>query len=120
MKKLFGFMLIILLLATIFTSDLYAQMTIKSSDVKVANAAVLARPGHFYGIEVITNGTDAVAVVVYDNASAAAGTVLFQGTVSGTSNFGGVLYVNPVEAMRGIYVTITGDGGSYIVYYRVR
>ncbi len=115
-KKLF----ILLLSMILFISVADAQVGIRTSGLKAADAVVLAVRSYFYGIEIITDGTNSAKVIVYDMATAAPGTIIFQGTVAGASNFGGALFIQPVEMMNGIYVDMTGTGMNYIVYYKIR
>lgn len=115
-KKLF----ILLLSLMLFISVADAQVGIRTSGLLAIDAVVLAVRSYFYGIEIITDGTNSAKVIVYDKATAAPGTIIFQGTVTGTSNFGGALFIQPVEMMNGIYVDMTGTGMSYIVYYKIR
>lgn len=118
MKKKIIF--IVLLSLILFTSVAQAQKGMRTSGLKTEDAAILARPGYFHGIEIITDGTNDASVIVYDNVSAASGTIIFQGTIKGTNNFGGVIFIDPVEMFNGIYIDMTGVGMSYIVYYRVK
>ena len=114
-------LLIVLLFLLLFVSLGDAQTRgLRTSGVKAVDAVILAVRGYFHGIEIITDGTNSANVIVYDNATTAAGTIVFQGTVEGASNFGGVLFIDPVEMMNGIYINMTGTGMSYIVYYRVK
>lgn len=117
MKKKILFILVFLFL---FASLANAQVGLRTSGVKAADAVILAVRGYFYGIEIITDGTNSAAVIVYDNATAASGTVVFKGTVPGASNFGGALFIQPVEMFNGIYVDMTGTGMNYIVYYKIK
>jgi len=111
---------LIVFLSLVIFSLSYAQVGLRTTGLKTTSQAILARTGYFYGIEVITNGSDSSAVIVYDNASAAAGTVIFQGTIAGSSNFGGAIFNVPIEVKNGIYVSITSASPNYIVYYKVK
>ena len=116
MKKLFTIILFILLSA----SAAFAQNHIISSGLTTSSAAIVASPCLFHGVEIITDGSNAATVTVYDNASAASGTVVFKGTVAGASNFGGAMFPNPVEMFNGIYVGVSGTGAAYIPYWKKR
>lgn len=118
MKK--KIILIVLLSLVLLTSLAYAQRGMRTLGLQTADKAILARPGYFHGIEIITDGTNDASVIVYDNASAASGTIVFQGTIKGINNFGGVIFIDPVEMFNGIYIDMTGTGMSYIIYYRVK
>ncbi len=89
-----------------------------SSGLKDADAAILAVPGKFGGVLIITDGTNPATVVVHDHASAASGTELFSGVVAGASNFGSFFPSKSINARLGIFVNVTGTGAKYIVYYR--
>ncbi len=98
----------------------YGQVGLRTTGLLTADTAVLAKAGYFYGIEVITNGVDDSTVIVYDNASAATGTVIFKAKVAAASNFGGGIFNIPIEVKNGIYVDITSVSPNFIVYYKVR
>lgn len=71
--------------------------------VSSATQVIKPTPGGFYGLSV----TGAGNVTVYDNASAASGTVLYQKTgaaVGDTVHFGG----NGISANNGLTVVTTG------------
>jgi hypothetical protein len=91
-----------------------------SSGLLADNAVVLARASgqQLCSVLIITDGTNAATVTVYDNAVGGAGKVLFKGTVPGASNFGGGDAGLPVNLGYGIYMAISGTGANAIVYYR--
>ena len=68
-------------------------------------------------IEVITDGTNDARVILYDNASAASGEVIWESTIAGGDNFGGKNWIFPRKCNHGIYADINGSGASYIVEY---
>lgn len=115
MKRLFVSIMLILLL----TTSVLAAPASLSSGLKTADAAIVTTSVLVTGVLIITNGTDNAAIIVYDNASAATGTVLFKGTVAGAANFGGATWETPVRAKNGIYVDITGTDAAYIIYYNI-
>ena len=89
-----------------------------SSGTKTSSAAIATRAGTFCGIAIFTNGSANAVVSVYDNATAGSGTLLFgPATVAAASNFGGIMGLS-VPTTNGIYVTLSGTGASFIVYYR--
>ena len=118
-KKLIIILLAFLLVAPAAYS---AEPWSKVSAEKTAAAAITTTDGLFYGIAVITDGTNAVTVSIYDNASAASGTELIPTWVVTSSStdraqaFGispGAIFYN------GIYVDITTGGTvTYKVYYK--
>jgi len=93
--------------------------TNKSSGLKTADAAIAAGKAILAGAHIITNGTADVTLTLYDNASAASGTVIFKQVVTGTDD--SIPYTLPdggVGAKNGIYADIAGTGAEYIVFYR--
>lgn len=93
----------------------------KSSGLKTSDAAISAPTKtvgtRLWGAVVIADGTNAANVILYDNASAASGTVLLQVNVAAGGVFdGGVLPV-PITCTNGIYADVGGTNAKYIVYY---
>jgi hypothetical protein len=87
------------------------------SGEKTADAVISAATCYISSIQVITDGTNDAKVILYDNASAASGTVICELTVSGSANFGG-RYWNPRRlCINGIFADVTGTGASYIIDY---
>ena len=73
----------------------------------------------FIGVEIITDGSNAATVTLYDSASGvSAGKEIFKGTVSGSANFGKPPFDLPIMADNGIYASISGTGAGVIVHYR--
>jgi hypothetical protein len=116
MKIKLSAFLIILLLILCLSAMSWAQDKCRSSGLKSASAAIMTRSGTFCGVEIITDGTNAGTVTVYDNATTNSGTELFTGTLAGANYFGGGFVYTPVSS--GIYVVLSGDGAQYIVYYQ--
>ena len=90
-----------------------------SSGLKDADASIATGVNRVNSVELFSNGTDACSVVLYDNASAASGTVLAQVTIGAASlkTTEQVVFMNPVRAQNGIYADVTGAGAKYIVHY---
>lgn len=91
-----------------------------SSDRRTADAAILARPGRLMGLVLEGDGTNACNVILYDNASAASGTVLYKLALKASSGD----LINPaiipsegIACLNGIYADVTGTGAAYIVQY---
>lgn len=87
-----------------------------SSGLKTAGAAIATGRNRINAITLI-GGSTASSVILYDNASAASGTVLAkvtQGTNLVTTH---IVFENPVVCENGIYANVTGTGAEYIVYY---
>lgn len=88
-----------------------------SSGLKTANAVIASGKNRINSVTLITDGTNAGTIVIYDNASAASGTVLAKVKCSGAGLVQHVVFENPVVAQDGIYADVTGTGAEYIVYY---
>lgn len=87
-----------------------------SSGLLNADGVIKDKAGILVGYRVFTDGTNQATLVLYDNASAASGTVLDKLIVAGADLVGGIVDV-AVEAQNGIYADITGTGASFIVHY---
>lgn len=88
-----------------------------TSGLKTADAAILNQSGHLHSLMVIADGTNAATVVLYDNASAASGTVLAKIIVDATSTFESFTALEGIECANGIYADVTGTGAEYVVHY---
>ncbi|MFA5240627.1 MAG: hypothetical protein WC476_13105, partial [Phycisphaerae bacterium] len=81
MRKLFlGMLLVIVCCCPAFAID---SMT--ASGVYSADALAQPGPGYFYGIALTTDGTNAVTVSVYDNATTNSGKLIIPTFVATTS-----------------------------------
>jgi hypothetical protein len=91
-----------------------------TSGLKSADAAIMARPGKLRGLQVLADGTNAATVVLYDNASAASGTVLAKVVVDATlTTDAASIPEDGIVCANGIYADVTGTGAEYIVYYEL-
>lgn len=88
-----------------------------SGEKTVAAATViLAAPGELHGVVATPDGTNAVVVTVYDNASAASGTVLasLRSPAASTAQLG----FDPfLRVANGITINVTGTNAKVYVYY---
>lgn len=87
----------------------------KTSYEKTADAVIVASACYITAVQVITDGSNAARVIIYDNASAASGNVITEITVAGADNYGGRVWQMPVECKNGIYADVNGTGASYVV-----
>ena len=88
-----------------------------SSGEKTADAIIKGGTCWLASVIIITDGTNDAKLILYDNNSAALGTVLLEMTVKGTDHYGGRNYMWPVLAKKGVYADVNGTGASYIVEY---
>jgi len=72
--------------------------------------------GVLVDVLVYTDGNNNATVTVYDNPSAASGTVLAKIIVKGTDLMGGEVSIL-VDAQTGIYVDISGTGATALIRY---
>lgn len=92
--------------------------TFTSSGLKTSSAAISTGIGAMGGVILYTDGTNDETIVVYDNASASSGTVLFKGTCIGSNYSCAFAPAWPVAFTSGIYAYLTGSGTpTYIIYY---
>lgn len=89
----------------------------RSSGLKNADAVISGGRNRINAITLLGDGTNAASLILYDNASAASGTVLAKVTQLATARLTHILFDNPVFAENGIYADVTGTGAEYIVYY---
>lgn len=89
----------------------------RSSGLQTADAVIQTGRNRINAITLLGDGTNAASLIVYDNASAASGTVLAKITALATERFTHVIFENPVVAEDGIYADVTGTGAEYIVYF---
>lgn len=90
-----------------------------SSGLKTATGVILDRTCILVGVQIITDKTNDVSLILHDNASAASGTINFKQLVPGTDDSlpywfgdGGIRCVN------GIYATLSGTAAEFIIFYR--
>ena len=89
----------------------------RSSGLQTADTVIQTGRNRINAITLLGDVTNAASLVVYDNASAASGTVLAKITALATERFIHVIFENPVVAEDGIYADVTGTGAEYIVYF---
>lgn len=88
----------------------------RSSGLQSADALIYTGRNRINAITVLTDGTNAATLVVYD-ATSATGTVVAKAVVAGASLTGHFIFENPVLCENGIYADVTGIGAGYIVYF---
>lgn len=118
MKRILPMIMGILLL----TSIAYATTFFLTSSGKITSSqAVTTQRCVFGGILIITDGTNDVTVTIYDHASAASGTAVWESTITGSDNYGGGILPHPIRCENGIYAALSGDGvETVIIYYDLR
>jgi len=87
-----------------------------TSGLKTADAIIATGRNRINAVTLI-GGSTASSVILYDNASAASGTVLAKATQATNLVTTHIIFENPVICDNGIYADVTGTGAEYIVYY---
>lgn len=90
-----------------------------SSGLLSASAAIQAQGGYIHAITLIPAAA-ASTLTVYDNASAASGTVVAATTAVATGASTTVSFHWPVPANAGIYASVTGTGATFIIHYSLQ
>lgn len=89
----------------------------RTSDLLTANTAIWNGANRINSVTLITDGTNAATITVYDNASTASGKVVAKATASGAQNTVQIRFDNPVYCEAGIYCVVSGTGAAYIVHF---
>ena len=92
--------------------------TARSSYELTTSTQVRAVSGALTACQVITDGSNQATVIGYDAAAAtdaAPGNKIFELVVAGSNRYGGFTKPHPVRFGNGLYITVSGDGASYIV-----
>jgi hypothetical protein len=116
MKKLFIILTILCISSLAFARDIN-RITVPAA----ASSAAVSGACLFYGITVITDGTNNVTLNIYDN-TAASGTRLIPTNfiIPGIDRYFGYKPPLPIRCTNGIYVSVSVAGGgtcSYQVLY---
>jgi hypothetical protein len=87
----------------------------KSSGLMAAGTtAVKAAASRLNSVVALGDGTNVATVTVYDNPSAASGTVLFKAVVLHTF---AVSFANPIKAELGLTVVVSGTNSGAVISY---
>jgi hypothetical protein len=90
--------------------------TVRSSDEQTADGILATGRALLGAVLVITDGTNAATVILYDN-TAASGKKVFEAVVAGANNTGFFSFDHKVLCEDGLYLDITGTGASCIIYH---
>jgi hypothetical protein len=91
--------------------------TCVSSGLRTADAPIYVGRGTLNAFTVVTDGTNAATVTLYDNATAATGNVLAKMVVGGSAGTGFQAWNLAVRCLNGIFADVSGTGAGYIVYF---
>lgn len=87
-----------------------------SSGVLNADTLLWTGRNRVNAITVLTDGTNAATVELYDNTTAS-GTKRVVGKCLGASLINHIIFENPVLFENGIYADVTGTGATFIVFF---
>ena len=85
----------------------------KTSGTQAADVAIKASHCIFGSVILIGDGTNLATAILYDNASAASGTVIARAATKECAQI-----VGPVSCANGIFLDIGGTGAAAVVLYR--
>lgn len=88
------------------------------SGEKTASELINSGPCYLTSLIINTDGVNDATVIVYDAASAA-GKIVRRFKINGDENYGGNVIKYPVKMDNGIYVALSGTGGSFIADYLI-
>jgi len=99
--------------------SIYGQVSATSSSI-TGDGVVSSGPCLLTGITLLA-GTAASSLILYDNASAASGTVVWKMAIAASTNAGdastSITFPSPVNCQNGIYVDWTGTAAIGFVSY---
>lgn len=87
-----------------------------SSDLKVASALIATGRNRINAITFLGDGTNASTLTVYDNTTGS-GKVIAKLVNKAADQQNHVIFTFPVYCENGIYASLAGTGGNYIIYY---
>ena len=121
-KSIFKKMLFTLSIFTLLCFNAHGAgfTAVKSSGLLTADKAIVTTAGYLNGMMVNADGTNACTLMLSDNASGSAGTVLWKFEIpAGDAATVGVVFPAPVKFESGIYADVTTTGTcSFIILYR--
>lgn len=89
----------------------------QSSGLLTADGAISATSCYLTSIMVGADGTNAATVILYDNASAASGTVVAKIIVDAGATAETMTFDSPVQCNNGLYLDIGGTGAEVVVHF---
>ena len=91
--------------------------TCLSSGLFITDALITEGRGTLNALTVVSDGTAAATVTLYDSATAPTGRVLAKLAIGGAAGSGFQSWNLAVRHLNGIYADLTGAGAGFIVYY---
>lgn len=91
-----------------------------SSGLKTADGVIASKSCVLHSLQVIADGTNAATAILYDNASAASGTVVAKIIVDATATYEDFSALGGIECSNGLFLDIGGIGAECIVHYSLK
>lgn len=92
------------------------MMTCQSSGELAASAVVAARPARLCAVT-LTPAAANSTLIIYDNASAASGTILMEMTVLASAKSETISLNFSPEALKGLYASLSGASAKAVVHF---
>ena len=90
-----------------------------SSGLKSSSTAIHARSAVLTSLICEGDGTNVATIIVYDNASAASGTIVAKAIVPAGARTVHLTFDAPIVASNGLYLSVSGTGAGAIVHYQI-
>lgn len=90
-----------------------------SSGLKAASTAIHPRSAVLTSLICEGDGINVATIIIYDNASAASGTVVAKAIVPAGSRTVHLTFDAPIVASNGLYLSLSGAGAGAIVHYQI-
>ena len=87
-----------------------------STGLLSASASVATGKNRINAITFLGDGTNASTLTLYDN-TAASGKIVARVVNRTSDQQNHIIFTNPVVCDNGIYASLGGTGGTYIIYY---
>lgn len=92
-------------------------LAISSGLLSAGTTSLITGKGILSGVIIVTDNTNVATVTVYDNPSAASGTVLAKCTATATTGANSLAFVTPVRFDTGLTVVVSGTGTPQALVY---
>lgn len=94
-----------------------SQDAATSSGLKTSDGVISANPCRLKSIQVIADNTNAATAILYDNSSAASGTVIAKIVVDATTTYESFNSEGGIVCNNGLYLDLGGTGCEVIVHF---
>lgn len=84
--------------------------------LQVTSILVAIGKNRINSITLLGDGTNASSITLYDNTSAS-GKIVAKVNCKAADQQNHIIFTNPVSVENGIYASLSGTGGNYIIYF---